>query len=146
MSFEEAEKLKINHSAGALAKAEESAVADALDTDVEVWLSGVELSLSEFDELDHLPNRILLCGGGSALPEIKKALQTEWYKDLPFARKPKIDFVAPADVNRVLDHTGRLTSPQDITPMGLANLALDIVGTEAKGEQLLQRLSRTLSI
>ncbi|MDQ5943952.1 MAG: cell division protein FtsA [Patescibacteria group bacterium] len=146
VSFEEAEKLKINHSAGALAKAEESAVADALDTDVEVWLSGVELSLSEFDELDHLPNRILLCGGGSALPEIKKALQTEWYKDLPFARKPKIDFVAPADVNRVLDHTGRLTSPQDITPMGLANLALDIVGTEAKGEQLLQRLSRTLSI
>lgn len=146
VSFEEAEKLKLEHSAGALAKAEESAVAEALETDVEVWLSGVELSLSEFDELDHLPNRILLCGGGSGLPEIKKALQTEWYKDLPFARKPKIDFVAPADVNRVLDHTGRLTSPQDITPMGLANLALDIVGTEAKGEQLLQRLSRTLSI
>lgn len=146
ISFEEAEKLKLGHSAGSLAKTEESAVADALETDVEVWLSGVELSLSEFDELDHLPNRILLCGGGSGLPEIKKILQTEWYKDLPFARKPKIDFVAPADVNRVLDHTGRLTSPQDITPMGLANLALDIVGTEAKGEQLLQRLSRTLSI
>jgi hypothetical protein len=30
--------------------------------------------------------------------------------------------------------------------MGLANLALDIVGSEAKGEQLLERLSRTLSI
>jgi cell division protein FtsA len=146
IGFEAAEKLKLEHSAGTLAKAEESAVTEALETDVEVWLSGVELSLSEFDELDHLPNRILLCGGGSALPEIKKALQTEWYKDLPFARKPKIDFVAPADVNRVLDHTGRLTSPQDITPMGLANLALDIVGTEPKGEQILQRLSRTLSI
>ncbi|QQS26755.1 rod shape-determining protein [bacterium] len=146
VSHEEAEKLKLEHSAGTLIKSEESAVAEALETDVEVWLSGVELSLSEFDELDHLPNRILLCGGGSGLPEIKKALQTEWYKDLPFARKPKIDFVAPADVNRVLDHTGRLTSPQDITTMGLANLALDIVGSEPKGEQLLQRLSRTLSI
>ncbi len=146
VGFEEAEKIKLEHSAGTLTKTEESAVAEALETDVEVWLSGVELSLSEFDELDHLPNRILLCGGGSGLPEIKKILQTDWYKDLPFARKPKIDFVAPADVNRVLDHTGRLTSPQDITPMGLANLALDIVGSEAKGEQLLQRLSRTLSI
>ncbi len=145
-TFEQAEKLKLDHSAGTLGKADEAAVKEALETDVEVWLSGVELSLSEFDELDHLPNHILLCGGGSALPEIKQALQTEWFSDLPFARKPKIDFVAPADVNRVLDHTGRLTSPQDITPMGLANLALDIVGNEPKGEQLLQRLSRTLSI
>jgi cell division protein FtsA len=146
IGFEAAEKLKLEYSAGKLDKTDDSAVRDALETDIEVWLSGVELSLSEFDELDHLPNRILLCGGGSGLPEIKKVLQTEWYKDLPFARKPKIDFVAPADVNRVLDHTGRLTSPQDITPMGLANLALDIVGTEPKGEQILQRLSRTLSI
>lgn len=146
VGFEEAEKLKLDHSAGILHKPEESAVTEALESDVEVWLSGVELSLSEFDDLDHLPNRVLLCGGGSALPEIKKILQTEWYKELPFARKPKIDFVAPGDVNRVLDHTGRLTSPQDITSMGLANLALDIVGSEPKGEQLLQKLSRTLSI
>lgn len=147
VSFEEAEELKLHHSAGKLNKAQEKEVAEALARDVDVWLSGVELSLSEFDELDHLPNRILLCGGGSALPEIKEALLTAgWYKDLPFARKPKIDFVAPADVNRVIDHTGRLTSPQDITPMGLANLALDIVGSEPAGEQILQRLSRTLSI
>lgn len=146
VSFEDAEEIKLQHSAGKLVKSQEAEVTEALGKDVEVWLSGVELSLSEFDELDHLPNRILLCGGGSALPEIKDILQTDWYKGLPFARKPKIDFVAPADVNRVIDQTGQLTSPQDITPMGLANLALDIVGSEPAGEQLLQRLSRTLSI
>ena len=71
---------------------------------------------------------------------------SDWYKELPFARKPKIDFVAPADVTSVTAHTGKPKSPQDITSMGLANLALDIVGAEPKGEQLLQRLSRTLSI
>ena len=146
MSFDKAEELKLQHSDGKLDAAQEKEVSEALAKDVDVWLSGVELSLSEFDELDHLPNRIMLCGGGSALPEIKEALQTAWHKQLPFARKPKIDFVAPADVNRVVDHTGKLTSPQDITSMGLANLALDIVGSEAKGEQLLERLSRTLSI
>lgn len=146
MSFDKAEELKLQHSDNKLDAAQEKEVSEALAKDVEVWLSGVELSLSEFDELDHLPNRIMLCGGGSALPEIKEALQTAWHKQLPFARKPKIDFVAPADVNRVIDHTGKLTSPQDITSMGLANLALDIVGSEAKGEQLLERLSRTLSI
>ncbi|MEI7818495.1 MAG: cell division FtsA domain-containing protein [bacterium] len=146
VSFAKAEELKLAHSAGELDKEMEQQVSAALAKDVDVWLSGVELSLSEFDELDHIPNRILLCGGGSALPEIKQALQTDWHKDLAFARKPKIDFVAPADVNRVIDHTGKLNSPQDITSMGLANLALDIVGAEPKGEQLLQRLSRTLSI
>ncbi len=146
IGFEKAEELKLAHSAGELEKAQEKDISEALAKDVDVWISGVELALSEFDELDHLPNRILLCGGGSALPEIKEALSSDWYKELPFARKPKIDFVAPSDVNRVIDHTGKLKSPQDITSMGLANLALDIVGAEPKGEQLLQRLSRTLSI
>lgn len=146
IGFERAEELKLAHSAGELEKEQEKDISEALAKDVDVWISGVELALSEFDELDHLPNRILLCGGGSALPEIKEALLSDWYKELPFARKPKIDFVAPSDVNRVIDHTGKLKSPQDITSMGLANLALDIVGAEPKGEQLLQRLSRTLSI
>jgi cell division protein FtsA len=114
---------------------------------MEVWLSGVELALGEFDQLDHLPPRVLLCGGGSALPEIKQALtHSDWHKECAFARKPTIDFVSPREVNRVIDKTGKLTSPQDITPMGLANLGLDIVGTQSVGENILQRLSRTLSV
>lgn len=146
VNFEKAEQIKLDHSAGELDKEMEKEVSEALGKDVDVWISGVELALSEFEDLDHLPHRILLCGGGSELPEIKAALLTDWHKSLPFARKPKIDFISPADVNRVVDHTGKLNSPQDITSMGLANLALDIVGAEPKGEQLLQRLSRTLSI
>ena len=146
-TFEEAEKLKIDHSAGKLNAKDEKAVAEALDRDVDVWLSGVELSLSEFENLEHLPPRILLCGGGSKLPEIERVLtSTSWYKNLPFARKPKVDFVDPKDVNRVVDKTGELNSPQDITPMGLANLGLDIIDTGSLTENVLQRLSRTLSI
>ena len=147
LSFEEAEKLKLDYSAGKLSEAKEKQVAKALEGDIDVWLSGVELSLGEFDHLDHLPARILLCGGASALPEIKKALMsTEWQKKLPFARKPKVDFVSPAEVNRVVDTTGKLVNQQDITPMGLANLGLDIVGSENMSESIIQRLSRTLSI
>ncbi len=147
-NFEEAEQLKLDHTAKKLKAKEEKAVAEALEGDVEVWLSGVELSLGEFDNLEHLPPRVLLCGGGSKLPEIERVLtSTTWYKSLPFARKPKIDFVDPKDVNRVIDKTGELNSPQDITPMGLANLGLDIIGTDTTTtENVLQRLSRTLSI
>lgn len=147
VSFEKAEQIKLDHSAGKLSAKQEKEVARALESDVEVWRSGVELSLGEFDKLDHLPNHILLCGGGSALPEIKKALSSsDWYKGLGFARKPKIDFVSPSEVSRVKDTTGKLVNQQDITPMGLANLGLDIVGTESLGENVLQRLSRTLSL
>jgi len=147
LSFEEAERLKLDHSAKKLKDKDEKAVSEALERDVEVWLSGVELSLSEFDSLEHLPPRVLLCGGGSKLPEIERVLtSTTWYKNLPFARKPKVDFVDPKDVNRVVDTTGELNSPQDITPMGLANLGLDIIDSGSATENVLQRLSRTLSI
>lgn len=147
VTFDEAEEMKLDHSAGKLSPTNDKAVSDALKTDVETWLSGVELGLSEFEGVEHLPNRILLCGGASALPEIKEALSTSaWYKSLPFTRKPAIDFVQPKQVNRVLDKTGELNSPQDITPMGLANLGLDIVGSQSLGENVLQRLSRTLSL
>lgn len=147
VTFDSAEKLKLDHSAGKLDAKKEKEVSEALKNDAETWISGVELALGEFDNLEHLPNRILLCGGGSALPEIKEALTHEnWYKSLPFTRKPTVDFVKPKEVNRVVDSTGELTSPQDITPMGLANLALDIVGSGSVGENILQRLSRTLSV
>ena len=147
VSFDEAEELKLKHSAGKLEASKEKEVAEALASDAETWISGVELSLAEFDTLDHLPTRILLCGGGSALPEVKDALANgSWYKSLAFARKPSIDFVSPKDVNRVVDKTDTLNSPQDITPMGLANLGLDIVGSQSAGENILQRLSRTLSL
>ncbi len=147
VNFDEAEDLKLDHTAGKLDGKKEKAVTEALKSDVDTWLSGVELGLAEFESIEHLPNRILLCGGGSALPEIKHALTgTDWYKGLPFTRKPTIDFIHPSQVNRVIDTTGQLTSPQEITPMGLANLGLDIIGSQSVGENVLQRLSRTLSL
>jgi cell division protein FtsA len=147
LNFDRAEDIKLDHSAGKLNKKQEAAVTEALSSDVETWLSGVELALGEFENLEHLPNRILLCGGGSALPEIKQALtHTDWYKSLPFTRKPSIDFVMPKQVSRVVDMTAQLNSPQDITPMGLANLGLDIVGSSSIGENMLQRLSKTMSL
>ena len=81
------------------------------------------------------------------LPEIKQALaHSDWHKSSAFARKPSVDFISPNEVNRVIDSTGKLNSPQEITPMGLANLGLDIVGSQSLGENILQRLSRTLSV
>lgn len=125
--FAKAEDIKIAYSKDMLEEKDAGIVREALELDADVWLSGVELSLSEFPDLDSLPSRIMLCGGGAALPELKKALEgTAWYKDLPFAKKPKVTFIKPEEVANIVDKTGTIKDQQDITPMGLASLVVDM--------------------
>jgi cell division protein FtsA len=146
LSFEKAEAMKIAYSQGQLGPKSKAAVEEAVGADVEVWLSGVELSLAEFDKVDHLPSKILLCGGGTGLPQITEALKgKDWYKNLPFARKPTVSHISPSEVARVKDTTGKLTSFADITPMGLANLGLDSVGGETTTDTLMRKLARAIS-
>lgn len=145
-SFEKAEEMKIAYSSGKLGPKGVKFVEEAVNADIQVWLSGVELSLAEFERVDHLPAKILLCGGGTGLPQIITALKgSEWYKSLPFARKPIVNHISPTEVNRVFDKTGKLTSFADITPMGLANLGLDQSGGESTTDTLVRKLARAVS-
>jgi cell division protein FtsA len=145
-SFEKAEELKMAYSAGKLNAKAKAVVEEAVNADIQVWLSGVELSLAEFDRVDHRPAKILLCGGGTGLPQIVQALKgKDWYKNLPFARKPVVNHISPSEVNRVLDKTSKLVSYADITPMGLANLGLDVVGGETTTDTLARKLARAIS-
>ena len=48
------------------------------------------------------------------------------------------------DVVNVTDSTGKLTKIQDVTPMALANLAIELVGDERVTEGLLNSLVRSL--
>jgi cell division protein FtsA len=146
VSFEKAEEMKMAYSAGKLGPKGVKAVEEAVNADIQVWLSGVQLSLAEFDRVDHLPAKILLCGGGTGLPQIAEALKgADWYKDLPFARKPVVSHISPSEVNRVVDKTGKLTSFADITPMGLANIGLDSAGNETVTESLMKKISKVMS-
>jgi len=131
--FSEAEQLKLDYSAGKIKEGSEihGQIKKALENDCEVWLSGVELALEEFTNVELLPSRILLCGGGSLLPEISTFLEKKsWIKNLPFAKAPKIDFIKPSHITSVIDETGKLIGAQDVTPMALANLAIDLAGDE----------------
>jgi cell division protein FtsA len=140
INFEEAEILKIKYAEGKLGADISRKIEDILADDCRVWLSAVELSLNEFAETDMLPYRFFLCGGGSGLPGIKKSLLTSaWSKKLPFAKNPQVGFLQPRDVANIVDETQELKDPQDITPMGLANLALDLVGEEKVLSGILRR-------
>ena len=143
LPFSEAEKLKIDYSTGKLGEKTEirEKISQALKNDCEVWLAGVQLALEEFSNVDLLPSKILLCGGGSLLPDIKDYLETKaWVKRLPFAKQPKIDFIKPSQLHSIVDETKKLTGSQDITPMGLANLAIDLVGSPTMVEGILDKI------
>ncbi len=125
ISFEEAERIKIDHALGNEVRDAEE-VARIVGEDVAVWAAGIELVLEEFGKEGLLPGRIELCGGGAALPEIRSALEAPGFAaDVPFARHPLVSMMSPSSVNQVHDATGLLVDQQDVTPMALAVQALE---------------------
>lgn len=140
VTIDEAEELKVKYGQGVLQGEVAQQIHDIILQDSYVWLGGIELSLSEFAETDLLPSNIYLCGGGSALPEIKQVLTDgEWHKNLPFAKMPTVSFLQPRDVVYMLDQTGELNSPQDVTPLALANLMIGLSNEERVLAQILRR-------
>lgn len=145
MSFEEAEKLKIDYSLGKLDKEATETLHEFFREDCRVWQGGVELSLAEFSDTDLLPTKIFLCGGGSGLPGIREVLLSEsWMANLPFSKVPQVNFLQPHDIVRVSDSTGILSNPQDITPMGLVNLVLHLEDEEKSLAGMLRRAMNTV--
>ena len=108
----------------------------AIDTNIEVWLSGVEITLEEFNSVEMLPNKILLCGGGAGLVRLQEALATkEWWKELPFSRRPVVHLLDDIDIPGIENTTDVDLDYSYITAFGLLRVALDTMvnGEEATG-------------
>lgn len=147
ISFEEAEEIKLAYSNERLEKQSHRIVREAMKSDCEVWLSGVALTLSDFENVDILPSRILLCGGGTLLPEIKEVLESrDWTQKLPFPKKPQISFLQPKMISNMIDETKGLKDVQDVTPMALANIALEYMQEEQILSKLLKKVVRLMQI
>ena len=120
VSFREAEAVKL--AVGSSGRAD---VADALLEDARIWRSGVELMIGDLAGDDLLPGRILLCGGGADLPQVRQVLAEDgWWNRLPFSRRPTVRALGPDEVMGLRDATGAPGTRQDVTPMALAHQAL----------------------
>ncbi len=147
ISFTEAEEIKLLYSEDKLERQSHKIVREAMKTDCDVWLSGVVLTIESFENVDVLPSKILLSGGGAHLPEIKESLESmEWVKSLPFTKKPQITFLHPKMVTNLTDETKLLLDQQDIVPMALANLALGFVNEDQPTSKLLKKVVRLMQI
>jgi cell division protein FtsA len=146
VTFDEAERLKIAYAEGEPVE-DAATVAGCIAEDVAVWSAGVELVLEEFGKEGLLPGRIELCGGGSALPEILRALEDPAFgPDLPFARRPQVSLMSPDAVAAVRDTTGLLVDPQDVTPMALAFQAIEASRPREPLDAALQRVLKGLRL
>ncbi len=126
VDFEKAEELKMGLTTHETTGDEGKEVRASLMKTLGVWTHGVELALSEFDQLDSLPNRVLLCGGGSSLAMIPARLEkTTWYKELPFTKQPVIHHIQPSQVVGITDQTGAIEDHTYITAMGLVRVGID---------------------
>lgn len=147
LNYSDAEKLKVNIDSEKIKPSVAKEANAAIDKTLEVWLAGVELALSEFDSVDHLPNRILLCGGGASLDRLVDALSTqEWYKELPFTKKPTVHHISPDEVVGIKDASGKVTDHTFITAMGLLRVGYDTIIGSSESDSIKDKLNRILRI
>jgi len=147
LTYKDAEKLKVNIDSTQIKPSIKKEATAAIDKTLDVWLAGVELALGEFDALDHLPNRILLCGGGASLTKLVEALSSgDWYKELPFTKPPTVQYISPGDVIGIKDTTNAITDHTFITAMGLLRVGYDTMMGSTEGDTIKDKLNRILRI
>lgn len=147
LSYDAAEKLKIHLGHEKIKPSVKKQADEAIDKTLEVWISGVELALSEFESVDHLPNRIFLCGGGASLDRLVHALSTQdWYKELPFTRRPTIELISPSDVVGIKDISGKVNDHTFITAMGLLRVGYDTLASGNDADSVKEKLNRILRV
>lgn len=159
VSFAQAEELKIGLHTNKTPQAKVPAIEAALQTTAEAWIDGVELALGEFEKLDHLPNHIYLCGGGSSLDVLVDTIgKSQWYGELPFTRKPVVQYIRPEQVVGIVDKTGDVTDHTFVTAMGLLRVGVDTLQqqvdtpgsgagtTSAASGSVKERLNRMLRV
>jgi hypothetical protein len=72
--------------------------------------------------------------------------QREWYKSLPFTRKPTVQRIQPSEVAGITDTTGQVSDHTFITAMGLLRVGYDtMVGSAETGNNLKDAFNRILS-
>jgi cell division protein FtsA len=147
VTFEQAEELKVGLSDNQIPAGKRPAVEAALAKTADVWVGGIELALSEFNKLDHLPHRMFLCGGGSSLDILMDKLdETEWFRTLPFTRKPSVHHIRPDQVVGIKDTTGHVNDHTFITAMGLLRVGMDTKQLSGENETIRDKIDKMLSV
>ncbi len=127
LDFDQAEQIKLDYSNNKVDSERKREVSTIIGNSTKIWLDGVEIALSDFDDVTTFPAKFLVCGGGALLPDIQEGLISyPWQNYLPFPKHPKVDFIFPNHITKLTDKTRTATLPMDVTPLALARMHLEI--------------------
>ncbi len=146
VDFETAERYKLNFNNPTKIPSEMRDKIDlAIQRNLAVWLSGVGITLEEFHLSDMLPSRILLCGGGAGLSDLQEVLATtDWFKELPFSRRPMVHVVEASELPGITNHTQTKLDHSFVTALGLLRVALDTLAGAPEETGLRAKLAKLL--
>ena len=143
--FDTAEEQKLQFDTGELDDRVKAKMETAISRNLSVWLTGVEVALEEFESFGSLPRDVLLCGGGASLSLIQETLATsDWYENLPFARRPIIHLIDTSEFpNFILrdfeiDHSFA-------TALGLLRVGADTLAGAPPENKLKAKINKLLS-
>jgi len=146
VDFDTAEKYKISINNPAKVPADmRDAMMLSVQRNLAVWLSGVQITLEEFQDVEMLPNKILLCGGGAELTELRDVLAgTDWFKELPFSRRPVVHLIEAKEIPGIKNVANVKLDSTYITALGLLRVALDTLIGSPDGAGMRGKLTKLL--
>ncbi len=128
LSYQLAEQRKIQYSSGTLPPDLTRKTREALREDARLWVDASRIAMQKFENVEKFPTTIYLCGGGAMLPDIQDTIVSyPWSNFLPFEKHPNVVLATPNKQDKVIDTTGKLTYPYDVTPIALARYFYDII-------------------
>ena len=88
--FSEAESIKLSYAKKELEKRSQQVIHNALQDDIEVWVSSLDFCLKELP-IKKLPSKFLLCGQASHMEEFSEALENyDWTSHFPIETKVRV--------------------------------------------------------
>ncbi|MBQ3470279.1 pilus assembly protein PilM [Candidatus Saccharibacteria bacterium] len=150
VEFETAEEYKLDFDSGKLDDHKKAKIETALSRNLSVWLTGVEVALEEFDNVGSFPRNILLCGGGASLSSLQETLAiSDWYKSLPFSRRPiihlmNINELPSLSLSRLSEKEKETLDHSFATALGLLRVGIDTLAGAPEENKLKARLTKLL--
>lgn len=122
IGFWEAENIKIRYSQNKLSESAKLVIEELLRNELSIFLSGLEMILSDFSRANLLPGDIFLHGGGGDMPLIDAIIRKRnWKKDLSFLNSPKIYRLNLKIFKNITVSNSSITEAQIISLLGLAD-------------------------
>lgn len=145
VDFDTAEQYKLDYDTTKLDDRVKAKVESALSRNLSVWLTGIEVALEDFENVGSLPRNVMLCGGGASLSIIQETLAiSDWYKDLPFSRRPVIHLIDVAELPNLKNEEDFDLDHSYATALGLLRVGVDTLAGAPEENIIKAKLTKLL--